>query len=174
MGKLLSVESVMNARPILISHKYFGVQVITPKMILSPYLTPAQLQSWVLDTLEPLTALNTLASLVQKNHQAVLSALQVHLLDYLQVHGIKYQTRVGDNSKPDLHGLHPEVGDIVLYKTSDARKFGIISAILDKNMIQIRTTFYGSVQLQTKHKRLLVLVHRKSEWNPSSGLPIAL
>ena len=119
MGKLLSVESVMNARPILISHKDSGVQVITPKMILSPYLTPAQLQSWVLDTLEPLTALNTLASLVQKNHQAVLSALQVHLLDYLQVQGIKYQTREGDKSKPDLHSLHPEVGDIVLYSIQD-------------------------------------------------------
>ena len=137
-------------------------------------MTSTQLQSWVLDILEPLTALNTLASLVQKNHQAVLSALQVHLLDYLQTQGIKYQIRQGDNSKPDMRGLHPEVGDIVLYKTSDARKFGIISAILEKNMIQIRTTFYGSVQLQTKHKRLLVLVHRQSEWNPSSGLPIAL
>ena len=174
MGKLLSVESIMNARPILISHKDSGVQVMCPKMILSPYLTSTQLQSWVLDILEPLTALNTLASLVQKNHQAVLSALQVHLLDYLQTQGIKYQIRQGDNSKPDMRGLHPEVGDIVLYKTSDARKFGIISAILEKNMIQIRTTFYGSVQLQTKHKRLLVLVHRQSEWNPSSGLPIAL
>ena len=109
-----------------------SVQVISPKMILSPYLTPTQLQSWVLDILEPLTALNTLANLVQKNHQAVLSALQVHLLDYLQTQGIKYQIRQGDNSKPDMRGLHPEVGDIVLYKTSDARKFGIISAILTK------------------------------------------
>ena len=175
LGKLLSVESVMNSRPILISHKDSGVQVITPKMILSPYLTPAQLQSWVLDTLEPLTALNTLASLVQKNHQAVLSALQVHLLDYLQVQGIKYQTREGDDSKPDLHALHPQVDDVVLYKTSDSsRKFGIITAILDKNQCEIRTTFYGSVTNQTKHKRLLVLVHRKSEWNQSSGIPVSI
>ena len=145
----------MNSRPILISHKDSGVQVITPKMILSPYLTSSQLQSWVLDTLEPLTALNTLASLVQKNHQAVL--------------------REGDDSKPDLHALHPQVDDVVLYKTRDSsRKFGIITAILDKNQCEIRTTFYGSVTNQTKHKRLLVLVHRKSEWNQLSGIPVSI
>ena len=119
-------------------------------MILSPYLTPEQLQSWVLDTLEPLTALNTLASLVQKNHQAVLSALQLHLLDYLQVQGIKYQTREGDASKTDYHALHPQVEDVVLYKTSDhSRKFGIITAVLDSNQCEVRTTFYGQVTNQT-------------------------
>ena len=174
MGKLLSVEAAMNARPILISNKDSSVQIISPKMILSPYLTPTQLQSWVLDTLQPLTALSTLANLVTKNHQAVLSALQVAILDYLQCQGIKYQIREGDKSKPDLHDLHPQVNDVVLYKTSDGRKFGIISKILDKNMIEIRTTFYGSVQLRIKHKRLLVLIHRQSEWDPSSGLPIAV
>jgi hypothetical protein len=175
MGKLFSVESIMNSRPILVSHKDSGVQVLCPKMILSPYLTSSQLQSWVMDVLEPLTAVNTLASLVQKNHQAVLSALQVHLLDYLQTQGIRYQVRQGDNSKPDLLALDPEVGDIVLYKTSDNnnRKFGIVSAILEKNMVQIRTTYYGSVQLQNKHKRLLVLIFRKSEWN-QNGIPTSL
>ena len=175
MGKLFSVESIMNSRPILISHKDSGVQVLCPKMILSPYLTSSQLQSWVMDVLEPLTAVNTLASLVQKNHQAVLSALQVHLLDYLQTQGIRYQVRQGDDSKPDLLALNPEVDDIVLYKTSDNnnRKFGIVTAILEKNMIQIRTTFYGSVQLQNKHKRLLVLIFRKSEWN-QNGIPTSI
>ena len=139
------------------------------------YLTPEQLQSWVLDTLEPLTALNTLASLVQKNHQAVLSALQLQLLDYLQVQGIKYQTREGDASKTDYHALHPQVDDVVLYKTSDhSRKFGIITAVLDRNQCEIRTTFYGQVTNQTKHKRLLVLVHRKSEWHQSSGIPVKI
>ena len=44
MGKLFSVESIMNSQPILVSHK------------------------------EPLTAVGTLASLVVKNHQVVLSA----------------------------------------------------------------------------------------------------
>ena len=164
----------MNARPILISNKDSSTTIISPKMILSPYLTPTQLQSWVLDILQPFTALSTLANLVTKNHQAVLSALQVSILDYLQCQGIKYQTREGDKSKPDLHDLQPQVDDVVLYKSSDGRKFGIISKILDKNMIEVRTTFYGSVQLRIKHIRLLTLIHRKSEWDPSSGLPISM
>ena len=163
MGKLLSVESIMNSRPILVSHKDSGVQVLCPKMLLSPYLTPSQLQSWVIDVLEPLTAVGTLASLVQKNHQAVLSALQVHLLDYLQSQGIRYEVRQGNDSKPDLLTLDPEVGDVVLYKTSDSnRKFGIVTNILISNMVQIRTIHYGQVQLLEKHKRLLVLIFRKS------------
>jgi hypothetical protein len=175
LGKLLSVEAVMNSRPILTTNKDSEVTIITPKMILSPYLSPEQLQSWVLDTLEPLTAMNTLASLVQKNHQAVLSALQLQLLDYLQVQGIKYQTREGDASKKDYHALHPQVEDVVLYKTSDhSRKFGIITKVLDSNQCEVRTTFYGQVTLQTKHKRLLVLVHRKSEWHQSSGIPVKI
>ena len=148
MGKLFSVESIMNSQPILVSQKDSGVQVLCPKMLLSPYLTSSQLQSWVMDVLEPLTTVGTIASLVVKNHQAVLSALQVHLLDYLQSQGIRYQVRQGNDSKPDLLALDPEVEDIVLYKTSDNnRKFGIVTKILEKNMVQVRTTYYGSVQL---------------------------
>ena len=51
IGKLLSVEAAMNSRPILISNKDSSAKIITPKMILSPYLTPTQLQNWVLDIL---------------------------------------------------------------------------------------------------------------------------
>ena len=174
MGKMFSVESVMNSRPILISHKDSEVQVLCPKMLLSPYLTSSQLESWVLDVIEPLTAVGTLASLVAKNHQAVQSALQIHLLDYLQSQGIRYQVRQGNNSKPDSLALDPVVEDIVIYKTSDNnRKFGIVTKILEKNMVQVRTTHYGTVQLLEKHKRLLVLIFRKSEWN-QDGIPTTL
>jgi hypothetical protein len=79
-----------------------------------------------------------------------------------------------NDSKPDLLALDPEVEDIVLYKTSDSnRKFGIVTKILEKNMVQVRTTYYGSVQLLQKHKRLLVLIFRKSEWN-HDGIPTSL
>ena len=115
-----------------------------------------------------------MANLVTNNHQAVLSALQVSILDYLQCQGIKYQTREGDASKRDLHDLQPQVGDVVLFKTSDGRKFGIITEILKKNMIEVRTTFYGQVTIRVKHVRLLTLIHRASEWDPNSGLPVSL
>jgi hypothetical protein len=174
IGKLLSVEAAMNARPILISNKDSTTMIITPKMILSPYLTPTQLESWVLDILQPFSALSTLANLVTKNHQAVLSALQVSILDYLQCQGIKYATREGNDSKADLHDLQPAIEDVVLYKTSDGRKFGIITKILEKNMIEVRTTYYGSVTTRVKHVRLLTLIHRKSEWNPATGLPVSM
>ena len=163
----------MNSRPILICNKDSTAKIITPKMILCPYLTPAQLEMWVLDTLHPFAAISTVASLVADNHQAVLSALQVSILDYLQTEGIKYQTNEGDASKRDSHDLKPEVDDIILYKSSDGRRFGIISAILDKNMVEIKTTYYGQIQTRVKHSRLLTLLHRKNEWHPGTGLPIS-
>ena len=126
MGKMYSVESVMNSRPILISHKDSDVLVLCPKMILSPYLPSTQLENWVLDVSEPLNAVGTLASLVAKNHSAVQSALQSHLLDYLQSQGIHYQVRQGNHSKPDSLALSPVIEDIVIYKASDnKRKFAL-------------------------------------------------
>ena len=174
MGKLYSIESVMNSRLILISTKDSDVQILCPKMILSPHLTSEQLESWVLDVIEPLTALDTLASLVAKNHSAVQSALQSHLLDYLQSQGIRYNIRQGNDSKPDSLHLDPVLGDVVIYKASDDRRnFGIVTEILEKNMVRVRTTLYGVVQEVEKHKRLLILIFRKSEWN-QDGIPTTL
>ena len=45
IGKLYSIEAIMNARPILLSNKDSDVQLLCPKMLLSPYLTSEQLQS---------------------------------------------------------------------------------------------------------------------------------
>ena len=127
-----------------------------------------------MDVIEPLTAVGTLASLVAKNHSAVQSALQSHLLDYLQSQGIRYQVRQGNHSKPDSLALSPVIEDIVIYKASDSkRKFGIVTEILEKNMVRVRTTHYGTVQLIDKHKRLLILIFRKSEWN-QNGIPTSL
>ena len=110
-GKLFSVEAVMNSRPILLSNKNSDAMLICPKMLLSPYLTAAQLQSWVLDVLSPLTNPSNIASLIAKNHQVVASALQEALLTYLQSEGLRYSIRQGDKSKPDLNNLQPIIQD---------------------------------------------------------------
>ena len=143
-------------------------------MLLSPYLTSEQLESWILDVLSPLTALNSVASLVAKNHSAVQNALQSHLLDYLQSEGIRYDIRQGDNSKPNFHNLTPMLDDIIIFQTSDKkRKFGVIVEILEKNKIRVKTTLHGVVQNVEKHIRLLVLIYRKSEWH-ADGIPKSL
>jgi hypothetical protein len=143
-------------------------------MLLSPYLTSEQLQSWMMDVLSPLTALSNVASLVAKNHSAVQSALQSALLDYLQNEGIRYDIRQGDKSKPNLHNLVPMTGDIVIYQTSDHKtRFGVITEIKEKNIVTIRTNHYGTVQSVDKHVRLLKLLYRSSEWLPS-GIPVNL
>ena len=77
-GKLFSIEAVMNARPILISTKDSEAILICPKMLLSPYLSSAQLHSWVLDVLSPLTNPSNIASLISKNHQAVVVLYRKH------------------------------------------------------------------------------------------------
>ena len=161
----------MNARPILLSNKDSDVQLLCPKMLLSPYLTSEQLHSWMLDILSPLTALSNVASLVAKNHSAVQSALQSQLLDYLQNEGIRYDIRQGDKSKPNLHSLIPMIEDIVIYQTSDHKKrFGVIVSIKEKNIVRIKTTLHGVVQAVDKHIRLLVLIYRKCEWH-ANGIP---
>ena len=88
----------MNSRPILLTNKDSDTKLISPKRLLSPYLTPAQLQSWVIDVLTPLTNPSSVASLIAKNHQQVANALQEALLLYLQGEGLRYKLREGDNS----------------------------------------------------------------------------
>ena len=97
-SELYSIEAVMNSRPILLTNKDSDTMLISPKMLLSPYLTPAQLQSWVIDVLTPLTNPSSVASLIAKNHQQVANALQEALLLYLQGEGLRYKLREGDNS----------------------------------------------------------------------------
>ena len=161
-GKLFSVEAVMNSRPILLSNKDSDAMLICPKMLLSPYLTAAQLQSWVLDVLSPLTNPSNIASLIAKNHQVVASALQEALWAYLQSEGLRYSVRQGDNSKPDLQNLQPMIQDIVLFKTSEQKfRFGIITTLKPKNIVTLKTTHHGVVQMLDKHVRLLILLYRE-------------
>jgi hypothetical protein len=170
----VSKVHIMNSRPILLSHKSSDIQLLCPKMLLSPYLNSEQLRNWIWDVLDPLTALPNTASLIVKNHAAVQDALQSALLDYLQKEGVKYPTRQGDNSKNDIQHLTPLVDDIIIYQTSEKRcRFGVIVQILPNNMVIVRTSRNSVLENLSKHLRLLKLIFRKSEWL-ENGIPAAL
>ena len=111
---MFSVEAVLNSRPIRIIDRDSNSRIITPKQLLSPYLSPAQLRSWATDVLTPVFCLAETASWLSKSSQLVLSGLQEALIAFLQSDGIKFRTVMGDDSKPDL----------VLFKTEKSRKFG--------------------------------------------------
>ena len=148
--------------------------LISPKLLLSPHLTPAQLQSWVIDVLTPLTNPSSVASLIAKNHHQVANALQEALLLYLQGEGLRYKLREENNSKADSHNLRPMLEDVVIFRTSENRiRFGIIKALLPKNVCSVQCMKNNSVQILDKHCRLLVLLFRESEWH-SSGTPKSL
>ena len=130
-AKLYSVESILNSRPILMHTKSAETMVLTPKMLVSPFLSGDQYQEWLIDALDPLVALPHNAQLLRHNNNATNLQLQSDLLSYLQQQGLRYQVVQGDNSKPDRQGLKPEEGDVVIFRNSDKQlKFGIIIEIL--------------------------------------------
>ena len=81
-GKLYSVEAVLNSRPILISDKDSGTRVLTPKQLLSPFLSANELSQWAMDVLGPVFQLDFTASLIAKNTHGVLSGLPEALIAY--------------------------------------------------------------------------------------------
>ena len=159
------------SRPILIVDRDSHTRVITPKQLLSPYLTPSQLRSWAIDVLSPVFSTSETASLLSKNSQQALTGLQESLIAFLQSDGIKYRNVMGNDSKPDSRKLSAQIDDVVLYKTEKAKKFGIIVELLDKNVCSVKTTYYGVVTILQKHSRVLTLLFRASEWD-KHGLPV--
>ena len=158
-AKLYSVESVLNSRPILMHTKSAEAMVLTPKMLISPFLSGDQYQEWLIDALDPLVALPHTAQLLRPNNNAVNLQLQSNLLSYLQQEGLRYQVVQGDNSKPDRQGLKPEKGDVVIFRNSDKQlKFGIIIEILPKNMVKTKQTHNKVIVIATKHIRNLKLL----------------
>ena len=170
MGKMFSVEAVLNSRPILIIDRHSNSRVITPKQLLSPYLSPPQLRAWATDVLSPVFSPAETASWLSKNSQLVLSGLQEALLAFLQSDGIKFRTVMGNESKPDTRRLLPNVNDLVLFKTEKSRKFGIIVQVTG-NICKVKTHYYNQVTILEKHCRVLTLLFRASEWN-QHGIPV--
>jgi hypothetical protein len=170
MGKMYSVEAVLNSRPILLIDRHSNSRVITPKQLLSPYLSPPQLRAWATDVLRPVFSPAETASWLSKNSQLVLSGLQEALLAFLQSDGIKFRTVMGDESKADTRRLLPCENDLVLFKTEKTRKFGLIVNV-SGNMCSVKTHYYNQITILEKHCRVLTLLFRASEWD-QHGIPV--
>ena len=166
------MESILNCRPILTSTKSSETQVITPKMLLSPYLSNEEYENWLVMALDPLVAVPHNAQLIVNNNKEVNKQLQSSLLSYLQSEGIRYSTVMGDKSKPDMHNLKPMVEDIVLFNTSDNTiRFAMIVEILPKNQVMVKQLHNRVLTTVKKHVRNLRLLFRRSEWS-KGGIPI--
>ena len=171
-AKLYSIESILNSRPILMHTKSAEAMVITPKMLISPFLSVDKYQDWLIDALDPLVAISHNAQILRPNNNAANAQLQSDLLCYLQQEGLRYQIVEGDNSKPDRLALKPEKDDIVIFKNSEKQlRFGVIIQILPKNMVEIRQVHNRVIVTTIKHIRNLKLLFRKSEWG-KGGIPI--
>ena len=68
--------------------------------------------------------------------------------------------------------LRPLLDDIVLYLNSEGKIcYGLVTAILTKNRVTVKTNLYGKPTFLPMHSRLLNLLFRHSEWDqdvPSS------
>ena len=171
-GKMYCVESILNARPIFSTTKSAQVQILTPKLLLSPYLSSSQYEAWLVDSLDPLVALASNAQLIKSNNNAVNSQLQESLLSYLQHEGLRYAVVQGGDSKPDLHGLKPMPDDVCFSKNSEGQiKFCIILEVKPQNMVIVKMLHNKIVTIVTKHIRNLKLLYRRSEWG-EGGIPI--
>ena len=171
-GKLYVVESVINSRPIFSTTKANDVQILTPKLILCPFLSPSQYQSWVLDVYDPLVALASNAQIIRKNNDAAHVQLQESLLAYLQEEAIHFVVVEGDKSKKDHHGLRPQKDDLCIFRNSEKKlRFCLIVEVKDKNMVSVRVMHNLKMQVMDKHIRNLKLLFRQSEWGPG-GMPL--
>ena len=171
-GKLIMIESVMNSRPILSISKSQEVMMLTPKQMMSPFLTSIQVETWVTQNILGLTGAPELLPVLKKNQQAKNSQLQESLLLFLQAQGIRYRAREGDGNTKDTHHLQPLIDDLVLTLVNRQRHLAKVIALSTglENVVKIRTMYYGTSQELDRHIRTLVLVFRHSEW--SGGIPV--
>ena len=169
VGKMYSVEAILNSRPILLIDRHSTSRVITPKQLLSPYLSPHQLRAWATDVLQPVFTPAETASWLSTNSKLVHSGLQEALLAFLQTDRIKFRTVMGDNSKIDTKKLLLCKHDLFMFKTEKSCKFGIIVNV-DGNLCSIKTHYYNVVTVLEKHCRVLTLLFRASEWD-EHGIP---
>ena len=64
-----------------------------------------------------------------------------------------------------LSNLDPMIGDIVLYEDSTKHKcFGKIIRLIDQNQVVVLSTLNIKHIERDLHKRVLILLFRKSEW----------
>ena len=92
--------------------------------------------------------------------------LTLALKTYLQESALSYQKpRAGNDQHNPEELLRPLLDDIILYLNSEGKVcYGLITAILTKNRVTVKTDLYGKATFLTMHSRLMNLLFRNSEW----------
>ena len=88
-GKTMLIESIMNSRPILSVSKSQEVLMLTPKQLMSPFLSSEQVETWVTQNILGLTGPPDILPVLKKNQLSKDSQLQETLLLFLQAQGIR-------------------------------------------------------------------------------------
>ena len=92
--------------------------------------------------------------------------LTLALKSYLQESALKYKRpRVGNDQHNPKEFLRPLLHDMVFYLNSEEKVcYGLITAILTKNRVTVKTELYGKATYLPMHSRVLNLLFRNSEW----------
>ena len=71
--------------------------------------------------------------------------------------------------------LRPQINDIVLYMDSKEKsRFGKIVKIKSDTLVNLYCLQFNKLVSQDFHIRLLKLLHRPSEWNKKTGVPLSI
>ena len=94
---------------------------------------------------------------------SILSAFHQSLLPYLQEYAVYFENPKNNHTDPQSN-LSPKVGDFVCYKDGGKRThFGIIDAIMEQNVVNLRVIKYGKIVWQNTHIRTCKLLFRPQD-----------
>ena len=173
--RLREVENLLSLRPILSTTSENQATFITPKLLSQPYLDnetiETQIQNMINDNFNP----NYIDNLFKYN-STMKRSFQEALLSFLQSSALAYQDpRITGPFKPRNSEifLQPLVNDIVIYIDSREKiRFGKITEVLSNNTVRLLCLQFNKPILQDFHIRTLKLLHRPTEWNTQTGIPL--
>ena len=173
--RLREVEHLLSLRPILSTTSDDRATFLTPRLLSQPYLDnfimESQIQNIINDNFNPEYIQDLL-----KYNSTMKKSFQEALLSYLQSSALAYQDeRILGPFKPKKSEkfLKPQINDIVIYQDSrDKARFGKITDILSENVVKLLCLQFNKPIVQDFHIRTLKLLHRPSEWNPQTGIPL--
>ena len=142
-GKCLLVESAINSRPILSISKSHETLMLTPKELLSPFLSSSQVELWVTQAMFGLTGPPDISPDLKARQQCKIRTLYYgtqkeldrHLWTLTLLHrksGVVHGIPLDPTELPHNHGdnvQHPEV-DILVFLFHSPRKIMVHNKII--------------------------------------------
>ena len=164
----------MSLKPTLVSSLDPQLAILCPRKLTHFFIPPKQMnlvaQNILAGVFNATSLLSQVGRAASQSKQILTSALKT----YLQESAIRFQRpRAGDDQHNPKELLRPLLEDIVLYVNSEGKIcYGLVTAILTKNRVTVKTNLFGKPTFLPMHSRLLNLLFRHSEWDqdvPSSS-----